>query len=106
MYQLINIIISKYLLSFYYYKDIILNKRNLIVKEFRDLESLHVMSHNQVENFNGLKINICKDEINVMENYFNLQSKSFNENQIEKKELVELNNLGYYYQYGIGKNKD
>src|ERR1043166_9064387 len=67
-----------------------------------------MMSHDQFENFNGLKINICKDEINVIEKYFE-SDKSFNENQtncIEKKELIELNNLGHSYQYGIGKKKD
>ncbi|EXX71290.1 uncharacterized protein OCT59_028665 [Rhizophagus irregularis] len=45
IYQLLNIIISKYLLSFYYYKDI-LYKRNIIIKEFKSLENTHVMSYN------------------------------------------------------------
>ncbi|CAB4393306.1 unnamed protein product [Rhizophagus irregularis] len=119
MYQLLNIIISKYLLSFYYYKEIILYKRDLIEKEFGYLENVHVvMSHNQVENFNGLEINLCKDEINTMENFFESQDKGFNEIQIEKKKLIELNNLaeggnsdaqnnlGYCYQNGIGITKD
>src|SRR5439155_6525647 len=33
VYQLLNIILAKILLSFYYYKDIILDKRNFIEKE-------------------------------------------------------------------------
>ncbi|CAB5357010.1 unnamed protein product [Rhizophagus irregularis] len=127
IYQLLNIIISKYLLSFYYYKDIILNKRDLIIKEFKNLEEKkHTMSYNnQFENFNGLEINLCKDEINIMEEYFESKNKycsnNNNENQIDydkKKELIELNNLakggnidaqnnlGYCYQNGIGIIKD
>ncbi|PKC60805.1 HCP-like protein [Rhizophagus irregularis] len=110
MYQLINIIIGKYLLSLYYYKDIILNKRKLISKEFNNLENVQVMSHNQYENFNGLKISICNDEINTIEKYFESFDKSSNNNQIdltkEKEKLVELNNLGFCYQYGMGKVKD
>ncbi|CAB4385684.1 unnamed protein product [Rhizophagus irregularis] len=106
IYQLLNIIISKFLLSIYYYKDIILYKRDFIIKEYVSLENNHVMSHNQFENFNGLKmINLCKDEISVMENYFELQDNDeHNENQIDyikKKESIDLNNLGYCYQYGI-----
>src|SRR5436305_12876345 len=64
------------------------------------------MSHDQFENFNGLEIN--KDKINVIEKEFKL-GKGSNKNQInhiKKKELIELNNLGYCYQYGIGKRKD
>ncbi|PKY28235.1 HCP-like protein [Rhizophagus irregularis] len=110
MYQLINIIIGKYLLSLYYYKDIILNKRKLISKEFNNLENVQVMSHNQYENFNGLKISICNDEINTIEKYFESFDKSSNNNQIdltkEKEKLVELNNLGFCYQYGMGIIKD
>jgi TPR repeat protein len=108
MYQLLNIIIAKILLSFYYYKDIILDKRNFILKETKDLKNMNVMTHDQFENFNGLEINICKDEINFMEKYFE-SGRNSNENQtncIEKKELIELNNLGHNYQYGIGKRKD
>ncbi|CAB5366785.1 unnamed protein product [Rhizophagus irregularis] len=104
MYQLLNIIIAKYLISIHYYKDIICNKKNLIEKE------LNVMTYNQFEVFNGLEINLCKDEINTMEKYFeSLDNNGFNENQIDytkKKELEELNNLGYCYQFGMGKNKD
>ncbi|CAB4393363.1 unnamed protein product [Rhizophagus irregularis] len=92
IYQLLNIIISKYLLSFYYYKDI-LYKRNIIIKEFKSLENTHVMSYNQFENFNGLEINLCKDEINSMEKYFESTDKSSNDYD-NKKELMELNNLG------------
>src|SRR6266542_2579841 len=111
MYQLLNIIISKFLLSLYYYKDIILDKRNSILKEFKHLENVHVMSHNQFENFNDLKmINLCKDEISAMENYFESRDNNGpNENQLDyskKKELLKLNDLGYCYQYGIGKKKD
>src|SRR6266516_2335911 len=58
IYQLLNVIIAKYLLSFYYYKDILYN-RDLIAKEFRYLENAHVMSYSQFESFNGLEINIC-----------------------------------------------
>ncbi|CAB4385532.1 unnamed protein product [Rhizophagus irregularis] len=106
IYQLLNIIISKYLLSFYYYKDIILDKKIMISKEFKILENVHhVMSYNQFENFNGLKINICKDELINMEKYFESQDNKddFNENQLllEKNELIELNNLGYCYQHGV-----
>ncbi|CAB4472872.1 unnamed protein product [Rhizophagus irregularis] len=92
IYQLLNIIISKYLLSFYYYKDI-LYKRNITIKEFKSLENTHVMSYNQFENFNGLEINLCKDEINSMEKYFESTDKSSNDYD-NKKELMELNNLG------------
>ncbi|CAB4472922.1 unnamed protein product [Rhizophagus irregularis] len=107
MYQLLNIIISKYLLSFYYYREIILYERNFIEKEFEYLENVHhVMSHNQVENFDGLEINLCKDEINTMEKYFESRDKGFDEIQIKKRKLIELNNLGYCYQYGVGKKKD
>ncbi|CAB4472969.1 unnamed protein product [Rhizophagus irregularis] len=88
MYQLINIIISKYLLSFHYYRDIILDKNDFMVK---NLENVHVMSHgnDQFENFNGLKINLRKDEINIMEKYFDSLDKCPNEIQsdyIKKKE--------------------
>src|ERR1043166_9381453 len=67
------------------------------------------MSHDQFENFYGLEINISTDEINNIEKYFELLKKGYDENQtnyVKKKELVELNNLGYSYQYGIGKKKD
>src|SRR5436190_20661096 len=59
-YQMLNIIIAKILLSFYYYKDIILDKRNFIAKEVKYLENEHVMSHDQFEKFDGLEINIRK----------------------------------------------
>ncbi|CAB4478822.1 unnamed protein product [Rhizophagus irregularis] len=102
MYQLLNIIISKYLLSFYYYKDIILSKRDLIAKESGHHDNTYIMSYNQVENFDGLEINLCKDEISTMEKYFESKDKeSINENQMENKELIELNNLGYCYQHGV-----
>src|SRR5947208_17097398 len=100
-------IIAKYLLSFRYYKDIFLYKRDLIAKEY--IENEHVMSYEQFENFNGLEINICKDEINAMEKYFESLDKGPNENQMDyakKKELSKQNNLGYCYQHGIGKKKD
>ncbi|CAB5380059.1 unnamed protein product [Rhizophagus irregularis] len=104
--QILNIIISKYLLSFYYYKDI-LYKKDLIAKEFRNSEIANVMSYNQFESFNGLEISICNDEINYIEKYFESFVKDSNESQnVKKKELMELNNLGYLYQYGIGKKKD
>ena len=48
VYQAFNIIIAKILLSLYYYKDIILAKRDVITKE---VEYVHVMSHDQFENF-------------------------------------------------------
>src|SRR6266480_5627632 len=105
VYQLLNIIIAKILLSIYYYKDIILDKRD----SDEVMENENVMSLDQFENFNGLEINICKDEINTIEKYFESDKGSNNENQInyiKKKELIELNNLGYCYQYGIGKRKD
>ena len=38
VYQLINIIIAKILLSIYYYKDIILNKRDSVVKEIDNVQ--------------------------------------------------------------------
>ncbi len=41
-----------------------------------------------------------------MEKYFESQDKCIDIDYIEKKELVELNNLGYCYQYGIRKKKD
>ena len=62
VYQMLNIIITKYLLSFYYYKDIILN---MIVKNENGMS----ISQNQFENFNGLGVNMCKDEINTIEIY-------------------------------------
>jgi TPR repeat protein len=106
IYQLLNIIIAKYLLSFHYYKDILCNKRNLIVKRFKYLENTNVMSHNQFENFNGLEINLCKDEINSMEKYFESIDKCSKDYDDKKKELMKLNNLGYCYQHGIEKKKD
>src|SRR2546421_177689 len=77
----------------------------------KNLENVHIiMSHNQFENFNGLEINLCKDEINTMEKYFKSLDKGSNENQkdydVKRKELEKLNNLGYCYQYGLGKKKD
>ncbi|CAB4472893.1 unnamed protein product [Rhizophagus irregularis] len=96
-YQLFNIIISKFLLSFYYYKDIILDKNDFILKKFKYFENVHVISHEQFEDFNGLVINICKDEIDVIEEYFESKEKYLNENQLDydkKKGLIELNNLG------------
>ncbi|CAB4411614.1 unnamed protein product [Rhizophagus irregularis] len=113
LYQILNIIIAKYLLSFHYYKDILLNKRNLIFKKIENLNNIHIMSQIHFENFNGLEINLCKDEIINMEKYFESLDKDFNDNKndnqidyIKKKELVDLNNLAYYYQYGIGKEKN
>ncbi|RIA84982.1 hypothetical protein C1645_831513 [Glomus cerebriforme] len=52
-----------------------------------------------------------EDEINVIENYFEKLNKDSSEIQIgyydsKKRELIEINNLGYYYQYGIGRKKD
>jgi len=64
-----------------------LNKRELIPEEFECL--VHVMSYNQHEDFGGLEINLCKNEINVMEKYFDSQDKGFNENQIEKINRTE-----------------
>jgi hypothetical protein len=58
-----------------------------------------------IENFNGLEINLYKDEINVMEKNFETLDKCSNETQLiqpdyfKKKELIELNSLGYCYQY-------
>ncbi|RIA90344.1 hypothetical protein C1645_876138, partial [Glomus cerebriforme] len=104
VYQILDIIIGKYLLSFYYYKDIILSKRDLIEKKFK-----HVMSQKQFEDFNGLEINICKDEINTIEKYFELLDKGHidkNKNKTDFVKMRELNNLGYSYQYGLGKEKD
>ncbi|CAB4397238.1 unnamed protein product [Rhizophagus irregularis] len=113
LYQILNIIIAKYLLSFHYYKYILLNKRNLIFKKIENLNNIHIMSQIHFENFNGLEINLCKDEIINMEKYFESLDKDFNDNKndnqidyIKKKELVDLNNLAYYYQYGIGKEKN
>ncbi|RIA80447.1 hypothetical protein C1645_882162, partial [Glomus cerebriforme] len=98
------------IIGFFYEYDIILNKKDSDTKEVGNLENVYVMSHsNQFENFNGLEINICKDEINTMEKYFESLDKGSNENQpdyVKMKELMELNNLGYCYQYGIGKIKD
>ncbi|RGB24453.1 hypothetical protein C1646_773085 [Rhizophagus diaphanus] len=80
--------------------DIILDKNDFMIK---NLENVHVMSHgnnDQFENFNGLKINLRKDEINIMEKYFDSLDKCSNEIQsdyIKKKESVE---------FGIGKFKD
>ena len=71
LYQLLNIIIAKYLLSLYYYKDTILYKRNFIAKEYS--KNVHVMSHsNQFENFYGLELSISTDETNSIEKYFEL----------------------------------
>ena len=72
---------------------------------------MNVMSHNQFDIFNGLEINLHKDEINTIENHLSLSNndKGFGENQMvytKKKELIELNNLGYCYQFGIGKRKN
>ncbi|CAB4421483.1 unnamed protein product [Rhizophagus irregularis] len=117
MYQLLNIIISKHLLSLYHYKDILYNKYS-IAKEFKHLENMNTMSYYQFENFNGLEINLCKDELNNMEKYFELLDKNSIECNINKKELVKLNdlaeggnlsaqnNLGYCYQNGIGIEKN
>ncbi|RGB34276.1 hypothetical protein C1646_815492 [Rhizophagus diaphanus] len=42
-----------------------------------------------------------------LKNILNPLLKRSNESQnVKKKELVEFNNLGYLYQYGIGKKKD
>src|SRR6266542_2423341 len=44
-----------------------------------------------------------------MEKYFKSLNKVSDENKkdyIKKKELVELNNLGYCYQYGLGRKID
>src|SRR6266480_3113258 len=109
VYQILNIIIAKYLLSFYYYKDIISNKRE---REFSG--NVHEISvpQNQFEKFNGLEINICKDEINIIEIYFELLNNNLInpvKEQIDyykKKELADQNYLGYCYQYGIEKEKD
>ncbi|CAB4387583.1 unnamed protein product [Rhizophagus irregularis] len=93
IYQLLNLIISKYLLSIYYYKDIIFDKRNLISKSF---ESANVMSLNQFEYFNGLlEINLRKDELSTIEKYFeSLNNDSNKINYIKRKELEKLNDLG------------
>ncbi|CAB4478374.1 unnamed protein product [Rhizophagus irregularis] len=93
IYQLLNLIISKYLLSIYYYKDIIFDKRNLISKSF---ESANVMSLNQFEYLNGLlEINLRKDELSTIEKYFeSLNNDSNKINYIKRKELEKLNDLG------------
>jgi hypothetical protein len=41
---------------------------------------MNAMSYNQFGNFNGLEINICKDEINYIEKYF----ESFGKGSKEK----------------------
>ncbi|RIA93122.1 hypothetical protein C1645_819850 [Glomus cerebriforme] len=49
--------------------------------------------------FYDYEINICKDEINTMEKYFESLDKGFSENQkdyVKMKELMELNNLQIY----------
>ncbi|RIA78909.1 hypothetical protein C1645_842082 [Glomus cerebriforme] len=73
------------------------NKKVTDTKEVKNLNNVHVMSHsNQFENFIGLEINICKDEINSMEKYSGSLDKSTNENQVDcvkMKELIELNYL-------------
>ncbi|CAB4397234.1 unnamed protein product [Rhizophagus irregularis] len=53
LYQVLNIIIGKFLLSLHYYKNIILNKRNSFIKEFGNLKNGHVTSQIQFENFDG-----------------------------------------------------
>ncbi|GBB90794.1 hypothetical protein RclHR1_01790001 [Rhizophagus clarus] len=106
IYQLLNIIISKYLLSLYYYKDIIINKGDLNSRKGFNRSRNVISPYNQLESFNGLIINLCKDEINSMEKFFGSTNKRSNDYDNKEKELIKLNNLGYCYQYGIGKNKD
>ncbi|RIA97753.1 hypothetical protein C1645_732152 [Glomus cerebriforme] len=67
-------------IGFFYEYDILCKK---VSTKLEYLEDVHVMSHNQYENFNGLEINLCKDEINVIENYFENLDKDSNESQID-----------------------
>ncbi|CAB5365617.1 unnamed protein product [Rhizophagus irregularis] len=101
MYHLLNIIIAKYLLSFYYYGDIIVSKKVSITNKLEN-----IMSYDHFEYFNGLEINLYKDELSTIEKYFESPDKNFNQNQMgytKKRELTELNNLGFCFQFGIGK---
>jgi len=106
VYQIINIIIVKYLLSFYYYKDIILN---MIANKQNGMS----ISQNQFENFNELKVNICEDEINTIEKHFELLNNNLidsdeqmkNQDYAKKDELVEQNYLGYCYQWDRKREK-
>ena len=71
---------KKYLLSLFYYKNIILNKKDFISKESKCLKNIHLTSQIQFENFNGLEINLCKDEIITIEKYFeSIDNKGFND---------------------------
>ncbi|GBC26828.2 kinase-like domain-containing protein [Rhizophagus irregularis DAOM 181602=DAOM 197198] len=89
------------LIGFFYESDI----------EFKHLENMNTMSYYQFENFNGLEINLCKDELNNMEKYFDLLDKNSIERNINKKELDDLAEqeykdaqfqLGNCYDQGIG----
>ncbi|GBB97474.1 hypothetical protein RclHR1_00030031 [Rhizophagus clarus] len=113
VYQILNIIIAKYLISFHYYKDIIISKRLLISKEFNHIKdkNLTILSQIQFENFNGLEINLYKDEITTIEKYFRTIDKGFKVKNDQtdynkRREMINLNNLAYSYQYGMGKEKN
>ncbi|CAB5350633.1 unnamed protein product [Rhizophagus irregularis] len=92
----INIIIGKYLLSFFYYKDIILNKKKFInnVKEIIITKNLTFKID---KNSDNNKNDIIKQVNNTFEDY--LKSAENGNTQAQ-------NNLGNCYQYGIGTDKD
>src|SRR6266498_487704 len=132
--QTINSTIAKYLLSFFYYKDIILvNKLSIDLSINNPLKNEIIIS--QFTNFNESNTNIIKDDekkelqvdSNNSENYnqknindtldFNCQDETkINPDEkvtferyiisARRGSIIAQFNLGYCYQYGIGTNKD
>src|SRR6266498_4129306 len=132
--QTINSTIAKYLLSFFYYKDIILvNKLSIDLSINNPLKNEIIIS--QFTNFNESNTNIIKDDekkelqvdSNDSENYnqkninntldFNCQDETkinpdekitFEQYIISERRgnIIAQYNLGYCYRYGKGVSKD
>src|SRR6266540_3593113 len=101
--QTINSTIAKYLLSLFYYKDIILvNKLSIEIKKLQ-------VDSNDSENYNQKNINDtldfnCQDETKI-----NPDEKITFEQYIisaRRGNIIAQYNLGYCYQYGKGVSKD
>ena len=116
--QIINNIIAKYLLSLFYYKDIILVKKLSIDStiEGSEKEGVQQGESNHSENRNPknqretIKLDedgsdyACPSEVKVEPN----ERTSFVRHAISAREgdIAAQYHLGHYYEFGIGTNKD
>ena len=109
---IINNTIAKYLLSLFYYKDIILSNKLSIdftmIKELQDdlnhSENLNLDDKEEMNESNDDALDFnCKNEVKI-----NSDERSFVQYAITAREgnVIAQYNLGCCYQYGMGINKD